>query len=294
MRQILESDFIPAYTSSAPPDDERILEKLRSLYFSCMNEERLDLLDKAPLVRFVETLRDLFRGEGTDIGVAGDDGDQKKKGLTAAIAFLHSRGEYPPKYRDPKVILIACSVGIGALFSFDVDGDSKVDPNAMTLWFSQPELGLPSKVCALIQCTGVCFADLLRQEYYEDESIRDVYRDVIERLLSTLAEDDNGDVTTIMTDTLVQQDNSENAWPPWPWPPWGDDDDGEAPKPKPESPHILARKVLEFESRIAEASLDLCVETIIFLGIDILTYNWLLTVISYMEIHLGHTTPCLY
>jgi hypothetical protein len=38
-------------------------------------------------------------------------------------------------------------VGINALFSFDVDGDSGVDPNAMTLWFSQPDLGLPSKVC---------------------------------------------------------------------------------------------------------------------------------------------------
>lgn len=37
-------------------------------------------------------------------------------------------------------------VGIDALFSFDVEGDVGVDPNFMTLWFSQPGLGLPSKV----------------------------------------------------------------------------------------------------------------------------------------------------
>lgn len=37
-------------------------------------------------------------------------------------------------------------VGIGGLFDFDVDGDVGVDPNYMTLWFSQPGLGLPSKV----------------------------------------------------------------------------------------------------------------------------------------------------
>jgi endothelin-converting enzyme len=58
----------------------------------------------------------------------------------------------------------------------------------------------------------------------------------------------------------VQQDGSENVWPPWPWPPWGDGDDDDTPKPdKPESAHELATKVLKFESQIANASLDLCV-----------------------------------
>jgi len=59
-----------------------------------MDEKRLDLLGEEPLLHFVQTTRDLFRGESTEIEVAGDDGDKKKrKGLTAAIAFLHSRGE---------------------------------------------------------------------------------------------------------------------------------------------------------------------------------------------------------
>jgi len=221
IQQILESDFIPAPSSLAYPYDKQILKKLRSLYASCMDEKRLDLLGEEPLLHFVQTTRDLFRGESTEIEVAGDDGDKKKrKGLTAAIAFLHSRG-------------------IEALFSFDVDGDSGVDPNAMTLWFYQPGLGLPSK------------------EYYDDAAIRKIYQDVIERLLATLS-DEVEDVTEKRANVFVQQDASEHVWPPWPWPPWGDDDNDKSPKPdKPLTPHELAKKVLKFESQIAKASLDL-------------------------------------
>ena len=36
--------------------------------------------------------------------------------------------------------------GIDGLFSVDIDGDVGTDPNFMTLWFSQPSLGLPAKV----------------------------------------------------------------------------------------------------------------------------------------------------
>ena len=36
--------------------------------------------------------------------------------------------------------------GIGSLFSYTIDGDVGNDPNLMTLWISQPNLGLPSKV----------------------------------------------------------------------------------------------------------------------------------------------------
>ena len=43
------------------------------------------------------------------------------------------------------------SEGIGGLFEFEIDGDVGTDPNAMTLWFNQPELGLPSKVRTLVE-----------------------------------------------------------------------------------------------------------------------------------------------
>ena len=36
--------------------------------------------------------------------------------------------------------------GIDGLFEIDIDGDVGNDPNLMTLWFSQPSLGLPAKV----------------------------------------------------------------------------------------------------------------------------------------------------
>lgn len=44
-----------------------------------------------------------------------------------------------------------CPTGVDALFEFYVDGDAGVDPNAMTLWFTQSTLGLPSKV----RCMGI-------------------------------------------------------------------------------------------------------------------------------------------
>jgi endothelin-converting enzyme len=149
-------------------------------------------------------------------------------------------------------------VGINALFSFDVDGDSGVDPNAMTLWFSQPGLGLPSKVCVFSAIYfEIRFVDLSWQEYYDDPAIRKIYQDVIERLLATLF-DEVEDVTEKRANVFVQQDAGEHVWPPWPWPPWGDDDDDKSPKPdKPMTPHELAKKVLKFESQIAKASLDL-------------------------------------
>jgi hypothetical protein len=37
------------------------------------------------------------------------------------------------------------TIDVGALLAFDVDGDAGVDPDNMTLWLNQPELGLPSK-----------------------------------------------------------------------------------------------------------------------------------------------------
>lgn len=106
---------------------------------------------------------------------------------------------------------------------------------------------------------------ILIQEYYEDQSIREIYQDVIEKLLLSLAEDDDDDELSI-PQPLVAQDTAKTSglWPPWPWPPWDDPEDDEPipgiPKPKPdpkERAKQLAKGVLEFESDIAKASLDL-------------------------------------
>ncbi|KAF9049323.1 zincin [Hymenopellis radicata] len=217
LQQILEAPS-PSLTASSSPDDQ-LLAKIRGMYASCVNEEKLDDIGAEPLVHFVQTLRKLFRGNTTDI--TGTEEQDKltrtdKKGLTAALAFLHSRG------------------------------DVGVDPNYMTLWFSQPSLGLPSK------------------EYYKEKSVKKVYKLVIERLLLTLVEEDDKLRKSAREHQQLQlvtqgEDGSDNVWPPWPWPPWGegDNDDKHEPVNQTERAHKLAKEVVKFESKIAKASLDL-------------------------------------
>ncbi|KAF5358499.1 hypothetical protein D9756_001692 [Leucocoprinus leucothites] len=238
IQRILESSGENALLSQDPYDQE-ILEKIRDMYSSCLNEPLLDGIGSAPLEHFVETLRKLFREEDTDISLR--KGRKKSKGLTAALAFLHSQG-------------------IGPLFSFEVEGDVGVDPNHMVLWFSQPNFGLPSK------------------EYYEEKSTRKLYQTVVERLLTIL--DDGSDLDDELG--LAQDDKqtrfstkekTQRIWPPWPWPPWDGDDDGgdggEDEPPRHRDIHGLAKKVVEFESKMAQASLDLD----ILLQDPIATYN---------------------
>lgn len=83
-----------------------------------------------------------------------------------------------------------------------------------------------------------------------------VYREVIEKLLLALAEEEET-FRKKATGQVVNQD--ESVWPPWPWPPWGDDDDGDdddKPTNKTEDAHKLAKKVVKFEKRLADASLS--------------------------------------
>lgn len=152
-----------------------------------------------------------------------------RQGLSNALGYMHSRG-------------------VDALFEFSIEGDSGADPNNMILWFSQPSLGLPSK------------------EYYKDKSVLTVYQDVIERLLSSLRDDQvlSQENPGIIIQTGELED-SERVWPPWPWPPWdeeGDDDDNDDKRERrPGDPfqnaRELAQKVVKFETEIADATLDL-------------------------------------
>jgi endothelin-converting enzyme len=101
IQDILLSNYSVPPTPSLGTDaqvdyDALTLGKMRALYNSCIDEEYLGFLGKDPLMRVVRTIRRLFREEGTEIEV-GEEGPlpgQKLKGngLTAAVAFLHSRG----------------------------------------------------------------------------------------------------------------------------------------------------------------------------------------------------------
>lgn len=56
-----------------------------------MDEDKLDEIGTAPLRHVVDIVRKLYNGNDTDI-TAAEQGDVNVKGLTAALAFLHSRG----------------------------------------------------------------------------------------------------------------------------------------------------------------------------------------------------------
>jgi endothelin-converting enzyme len=87
----------------------------------------------------------------------------------------------------------------------------------------------------------------------------------VERLLVTLADaEDNASQQEIREDFPVLVSNEDSVtWPPWPWPPWdGDDDDeddgGGKHVNKTLRAHELAKKIVKFERKLAQASLDLC------------------------------------
>ncbi|KAI0050896.1 Metalloprotease [Auriscalpium vulgare] len=225
VRQIMDADGPPSIASLSSSYDKQLLSKVRDLYASCLDEETLDTFGEGPLKDVVRHIKSLYREESTEISSAHDE--KPRKGLTAAIAYLHSKG-------------------IPGLFDFGIEGDAAVDPNFMVLWFSQPSFGLPSK------------------EYYEEKSIRKLYQSVVERLLAVLYDDDEDDISTRVNaakdDLIINKDASSYAWPPWPWPPWGGDDDGDdgdKPGHGPIDPHSLAKKVVKFERELAQASLDL-------------------------------------
>lgn len=106
VQQILSEDSSTIYSMATlssqieDPNDTLVLEKLRGLYSSCMNEEIINGRGSDPLLRIVHAVRSLYNGKTTIIhGVAQDVKDEyekKRKGLTAAIAYLQSKGPFSP------------------------------------------------------------------------------------------------------------------------------------------------------------------------------------------------------
>lgn len=100
----------------------------------------------------------------------------------------------------------------------------------------------------------------------------------MERLLVVLADEAEKEAKRAQLDTSSAFiDRSDpKVWPPWPWPPWGDDNDPGKDKDKDkdkDKPKInktleaqkLAKAVVEFEAKLANASLDLCVGWVLLL-----------------------------
>ena len=98
MQQILSEDASPIYKSAAltaqsteDPYDILLLEKLRGLYKSCMNEGLLDARGSEPLLNVIQRVRKLFSGEASH-DVKHDEREERKA-FTAALAYLHSQGD---------------------------------------------------------------------------------------------------------------------------------------------------------------------------------------------------------
>lgn len=234
IKTILEANVTIAETDAedlVPSYDNRLLHKLQNLYTSCTDENTLNNIGQKPLNDVVKTLRALYRGESTDISAAvAEDEKSGSRGLTAALAYMHSQG-------------------IDSLFEFSVEGDG-LRPNDMSLWFSQPSLGLPAK------------------EYYLEKDILKLYEDVIYQILTSLDEKKHRNVE-LQQEPQVSfsskgDESKDNVWPPWPWPPWdgedggnGDGHGGDGHSSPAEHAKKLAKEIVKFETLIANASLDL-------------------------------------
>ena len=92
MKDILDSNGPISIASLKESADQQLLTKLRNLYFSCMDEDTLDQLGEGPLKDLVAHVKKLYRDESIGITDTNDDDDKERERLTAALAFLHSRG----------------------------------------------------------------------------------------------------------------------------------------------------------------------------------------------------------
>lgn len=110
------------------------------------------------------------------------------------------------------------------------------------------------------------------KEYYEEKDITKLYQEVIEKLLTAIyvAEEEEEDERPSTLSRFFKVPAfrllEETVWPPWPWPPGGPDD---GPKTPYERATEHAKEIVEFERKLAKATLDLD----ILYGNPYATYN---------------------
>ncbi len=75
------------------PYDEQLLNKLRGFYQSCLDEDYLNEIGESPLKELTQKIREAFRGKTTVVDKLRSKAEQERDRLTAAVAYLHSRGK---------------------------------------------------------------------------------------------------------------------------------------------------------------------------------------------------------
>lgn len=156
---------------------------------------------------------------------------KRRRRITQALAFLHSRG-------------------VDTLFQPGFEGDSG---------------GNNSQISALLLFQS--FGGLPSKEYYEEKPILDIYQSVVKGILIEVAKGSKLQQRRQLfgDDSLVQglaadiiEGIDKEGWP-WPWP--GDDKDPVSDKPPSEPLESrmdkLASSVVKFEQKIARAGTDL-------------------------------------
>jgi hypothetical protein len=76
---------------------------VQDLYKECLNESKLDEVGQKPLLDQIRVVRGLYNGSTSiepHLVVRGATLDSAPKGLTAALAYLHSRGMKVPFERS--------------------------------------------------------------------------------------------------------------------------------------------------------------------------------------------------
>jgi len=92
IQRILESN-----SSMHSSQDADLLRKLRRFYSSCLNEQGLEDRGAIPLLNFVQTMKTLYHGGELQISAHRSD-DDGLTDLTAALAYVHSRGQFNTVY----------------------------------------------------------------------------------------------------------------------------------------------------------------------------------------------------
>ncbi|KAK4051442.1 hypothetical protein OIV83_002926 [Microbotryomycetes sp. JL201] len=160
---IISSASQPTSEISPSDADKTNLAHLRTFWDSCLDEDRIDRQGLEPLLAVIEQVVKAWRGSDhlvDSMAVQQQqqaffasskkwDPETKRDRLTSTLSYLHSRA-------------------IPSLFEFYPGEDSGRDPKTLVAWVQQADLGLPSK------------------EYYKDDEVTEVYREIIRATLKSV------------------------------------------------------------------------------------------------------------
>ncbi|KAK4687038.1 hypothetical protein P7C73_g3073, partial [Tremellales sp. Uapishka_1] len=290
IRQVLESIPSTSLDLAATPDEAN-LNKLKSVYTSCLDIDRLDDIGIKPLISLVDTILDKFapfdlipapdvQAVETEWSGTYDGSYEISPDLIASAkhvqdmkAMKESGSHLAPSEKR------ACGDLEVETLKFDKERRARI--TSTLAWLASRGTSCNS---ALTDSTGVdtlinfviegdsggqdsqiqslalyqAFGGLPSKEYYDEAPILDLYQSVIANMLVDIASHTKAHAKRDLVEDLTEL-VQENGWP-WPWP--GDDDGGKKPDEPTGSESLekrmekLAAKVVKFERALMKAGAD--------------------------------------